>query len=111
MKSNSNQSFYGHGLLRQQGLRAIPSTVKYKNDISLLSEIKAFKRLEKAIITKEEKLLAPIDMNCDNKASFNGASKACKPFYNQTADVCKFSKNVKSKLHRIENSKTRGQTV
>ena len=109
MKSNSDQSFYC--LLRQQGLRAIPSTVKYKNDISLLSEMKAFKRLEKTIITKEETLLVPIDMNCDNKASFNGASKACKPFYNQTADVCKFSKNVKSKLHRIENSKTRGQTV
>ena len=25
--------------------------------------------------------------------------------------VCKFSKNVKSKLHHTENSKTRGQTV
>ena len=25
--------------------------------------------------------------------------------------VCKFSKNVKSKLYHIENSKTRGQTV
>ena len=25
--------------------------------------------------------------------------------------VCKFSKNVKAKLYRIENSKTRGQTV
>ena len=26
------------------------------------------------------------------------------------ADVCKFSKNVKSKLYHIANSKTRGQT-
>ena len=37
-------------------------------------------------------------------------------FFNyQKADnkifVCKFSKNVKSKLYHIENSKTRGQTV
>ena len=36
-------------------------------------------------------------------------------FNNQKADdkifVCKFSKNVKSKLYYIENSKTRGQTV
>ena len=35
--------------------------------------------------------------------------------FNRKADdkifVCKFSKNVKSKLYHIENSKTRGQTV
>ena len=40
---------------------------------------------------------------------------SCSLFNYQKADnkmfVCKFSKNFKSKLYHIENSKTRGQTV
>ena len=50
------------------------------------------------------------------KFSSANFQKMLSPSYNyQKADnkifVCKFSKNIKSKLYHIENSKTRGQTI
>lgn len=59
-----------------------------KKDMSLPSEILAFKLLKKANITKEEKLLVLTGINFDNKASlYEGAKASLKKFKGDDCSV------------------------